>query len=204
MKKIKNNLNGMVMDYYRDAMLPALESRIKHFGAQTPGNTAFSFDMPLPLKNGHLAILHDTKLSHILIPKQMKEAEDETMALADLEKFVRDEGHAYIHLKSPLLTRLHLPRPNGDTVRALCTSKDMGCSGIRIHLPSRMDLRPGVALDLDLFVNKKNNPIAVRGIVSKIEHTCEEEIVRCAIDIRFGPLSADALRKITKYVRSQT
>ncbi|MDH7481201.1 MAG: hypothetical protein QHH26_04380 [Armatimonadota bacterium] len=202
--KPRTNLNGIVMDYYRNAVRSAWQSRIESLTAVTASNAELSGAIPLPFKSGYSAIPHDANVSHtILTSKQIKEADDEAMALAELERFVRDEGHAYFQLKSPLLIRLYLPRPNGDTVRALCTSGDMGCSGVRVYLPSRMDLKPGVALDLDLFVNKKNNPVAIKGVVSKIEHKCEKELVRYAIDIRFGPLNADALHKITEYVKSQ-
>ena len=166
-------------------------------------NPAMPADLPIRLKGNRSATLHDTGLPCPTLPiHEVQEIQEDSLLMADLEHFIRNNRDSFLHLRIPLLTRAYVPRPGDQIVRILCVSEEVGCAGIKILLPCRLDLKPGSALAMELFIPGRGNPVPVRGVVSKISHTAAEDIVRYVIEVRFGPLTADALRDIARFVHA--
>jgi len=151
-----------------------------------------------PLREGSIR-----KNASALVGNDFQQTEGKILDCTSLEEFVKNLGKELFRLEKPLVVKIYLPRPNQEAIRAFCSATDIGCSGIRIGLPSRLNLSPGVTLDLEIFPSNHQKSIPVKGIVSKITRDLCGSVPRCLIEIRFGPLEDETLRSIAEYVRTQ-
>lgn len=156
-------------------------------------------DLPIPLKGGHTAALHDTGVQFTVLPGGL-DSESGMLPILGLDDFISQHRESLIHLLQPLLVRLNLAHKSGDTVRILCASEDVGCKGIRLMLPCQLGLCAGKTLDMELFLPQATDPIKVNGTVRRVQRSNAEDMVRYAVEVEFGQLSGLTERELAAFI----
>jgi len=118
------------------------------------------------------------------------------------EKAMPDAHESYIHLSRSLLVRLNVRGSNGDTVPVLCVSREVKHTGLKMRLPSRLNLTPGAVLDMELFTLFRETPVAVKAVVRKVTRAAGGDIVRYVVEVKFKSLTPTAEHEINAFIHA--
>ena len=152
-------------------------------------------DLPIPMKNGHASVLHDTGAGFSILS-----GPGSSNALQDPNALIGQQHEKMVHLDRSLLVRLNITRKSGETISVLCTSEEVGRTGVRVHLPCKMGLESGINLDAELFLNGSIEPTTTHGIVRSVDRMSHEDINRFMIEIEFSHLSSRASEEISSFL----
>lgn len=185
------------VDIFGDGMFTVQDggrSTASAFSSTVGGSAAL--DLPIPMKNGHASALHDTGVRF----KIVSEPEHPGPNLLDPEAFIEQHHEKLTHLEKSLTVRLTLERRSNNAVRILCASEDVGCNGIRIHLPCKLSLIQGSSVGMELFLPTSKRPVSVQGIVREVTRSESEDIIRYKVDIEFSRVSSPESEEIAAFV----
>jgi len=163
----------------------------------TPSN----MDLPILLKGSHTAALHDTGVGFAILPTGTPTELEEGLPIRDVDELTGTQRETLVHLTRSLLVRLNLTRHSED-LRILCASEDIGCGGLLLTLPCRMDLSSGNTLDMELFLPSAKQPIRVHGTVQNVSRTVGEDVIRYIVEVKFGQLDAAIEREIAAFAHA--
>jgi hypothetical protein len=89
---------------------------------------------------------------------------------------------------------------NGELVRVLCTSNEVGCAGLKMSLPCLLGLTNGKVLAMELFIPRSDKPIPVRGTVRKIVYSSTDTAVQYVAEVDFKHLDSAAELRLASFV----
>ncbi len=116
------------------------------------------------------------------------------------EKAMPNPQDSYIHLSRSMMVRLNLRRANGEVTPVLCVSHDLSHTGLKMRLPCRLNLTPGVLLEMELFTLFSKTPVAVKAFVQKVVRNAGSDVVRFVVEVRFKGLSPAAEHEINAFI----
>lgn len=105
----------------------------------------------------------------------------------------------FARLARTLLVKLNLDR-NGDATGILCGSRDMGCKGMSLMLPCRLDLKPGQSLDMELYLPSTGEPAVVHSEVRRVIRETRGDSVRYRVEVVFVRLGRATQKEISDFV----
>lgn len=155
-------------------------------------------NLPLTLGGSHAASLHDTGVEFTVLPE-----------ISDQEHILPIEPHslAVLHresltaLQRTLTVRLTLER-EGAPVRMICGSKEMGCRGMILSLPCKLDLKSGMAFDMEVFLPSLNRPVETHATVRSVSRAADDSTVRYKVEVDFDKLTSSAEHEIGSFVQA--
>ena len=155
-------------------------------------------NLPLTLDGSHAASLHDTGVGFPVLPQA-----------TDQEHVLPIEPHALAVLSHETLTslqrtltvRLTLDR-EGSPVKIICGSRELGCRGMVLSLPCKLDLKPGMTFDMELFLPSTNRPVETRAMVRRVSRAAGEDSIRYTVEVDFDKLTNPAEHEIDSFVQS--
>lgn len=205
--KRNTRIEAVAMAYFKDALSrwtndPSIDCQS---GAASPDesplNTKAIARLPIPLRNGRVAALHDTGVEGTVLPERLVTVEEDANTDAQRTPTVDEDCEPYVHLNRLLLVRFNLPRPNGETARVLCVTEDIQHTGLKLRLPCKLGLRPGMVVATQLFISPQD-PVTVKTVVRTVSRTAGGDVVRYVVEMRFKDLSAAAEHEINTFVRA--
>lgn len=153
-------------------------------------------NLPLALAGSHAASLHDTGVGFTVLPET-----------SDLEHVLPVEPHGLAgphretltSLQRSLTVRLELER-DGSPVKIICGSRDLGCRGMILSLPCKLDLKPGMAFDMELFLPSVNRPVETHATVRRVSQAADDDSIRYRVEVDFDKLTSSAEHEIGSYI----
>ena len=154
-------------------------------------------NLPLTLGGSHAASLHDTGVGFSVLPETS----------GDQEHVLPIEPHSLVGLRRETLTslqrsltvRLVLER-DGSPVKIICGSRDLGCRGMILCLPCKLDLKPGMAFDMELFLPSVNRPVETHATVRRVSQAADDDSIRYRVEVDFDKLTSSAEHEIGSYI----
>lgn len=163
------------------------------------GSTLPAPNLPLTLGGSHAASLHDTGVSFSVLPDISVDQEHvlpiEPHSLAVLHR------ETLTSLQRSLTVRLVLER-DGSPVKIICGSKDLGSRGMILNLPCKLDLKPGMAFDMELFLPPVNRPVETHATVRRVSRAADDDTVRYRVEVDFDKLTSTAEHEIASFVQA--
>ncbi len=195
------------MAYFKDALSrrtndPSVDCQSGAASAdESPLHTNAIARLPIPLRNGRLATLHDTGVEGTVLPERLPTMAENAATDAQPTATVDEDCEPYVHLNRSLLVRLSLPRANGETARILCVVEDIQGTGLKLRLPCKLGLRPGMVVAMELFISPED-PVTAKAVVRTVSRTPAGDVVRYVVEMRFKDLSAAAEREINAFIQA--
>lgn len=156
-------------------------------------------NLPLALGGSHAASLHDTGVGFIVLPEISSDQEHilpiEPHSLAVLHR------ESLTALQRTLTVRLTLQR-EGSPVRIVCGSREMGCTGMILSLPCKLNLEPGMAFDMEVFLPSVNRPVETHATVRKVSRAPDDDTIRYKVEVNFDKLTNSAEHEIGSFVQA--
>lgn len=157
-------------------------------------------DMPVPVKHLRTSALLDTGIA-LRTSQEAASTNREESNIIEFDHLVGRRMENCVHLDKPLLVRIRLLRQAGEVVRVLAESREMRSGGLRIALPCTLGLRSGSIVDMELFLESGEDPLAVRGRVNRAVSSNSEDVEKHCLDIDFDTPSSTALNRIDSFLQ---
>lgn len=118
------------------------------------------------------------------------------------EAFPRQQPQSFVHLDESLLIRLKTPDNGDERILVCCGSKEIGRSGLRLMLPTSLNLRQGSSLDMELFLTTEQQPVRVEGEVRSVRPVRGQDSVFYGIEVKFVQTDSSFERKISDFIQT--
>lgn len=173
--------------------------RSKAYVGPASGSSLPAPNLPLTSGGSHAASLHDTGVGFSVLPEIPSDQEHilpiEPGALAVLHR------EKLTSLQRTLTVRLTLQR-EGSPVKLVCGSKELGCRGMILSLPCKLDLKPGAGFDLEVFLPSLNRPVETHATVRKVGRAANNDTIRYKVEVDFDRLTSSAEHEIASFVQA--
>lgn len=148
-----------------------------------------------------LKVVSSTSMYKRTIPQQG--AIEDFMNAIELESSFHPTRRTLVHLERPLLVGLNLRR-NGEMIKIYCDSRDIGYNTLRITTPCTLGIKPGMHMELDLYLGDSADSIRIDARVSRIDASHAEDIVRFVVELEYTALSSVAQAQICHLIQESS
>ncbi|MGB9589053.1 MAG: hypothetical protein ACPL7O_12815, partial [Armatimonadota bacterium] len=148
-----------------------------------------------------LKVASSTSMYKRTIPQQG--AIEDFMNAIELESSFHPTRRTLVHLERPLLVGLNLQR-NGEMIKVYCESRDIGYDTLRITTPCKLGIKPGMQMELDLYLGDSADSIRIDARVLRIDPSHAEDIVRFVVELEYTALSSVAQAQICHLIQESS
>lgn len=148
-----------------------------------------------------LKVAPSTSMYKRTIPQQG--AIEEFMNAIEMENALHPNRRTLVHLERPLLVGLNIRR-NGEMIKVYCDGKDIGYNTLRITTPCKLGIKPGMQMELDLFLGDSDDSIRIDARVLRIDPSHAEDIVRFVVELEYTALSSVAQAQIYRLIQESS
>jgi len=173
--------------------------RSKGYTGPASGSSLPAPNLPLTHGGSHAASLHDTGVGFSVLPEISSDQEHilpiEPGSLAVLHR------EALTSLQRTLTVRMTLQK-EGSPIKVICASRELGCRGMILSLPCKMDMKPGMGFDLEVFLPSLNRPVETHATVRKVGRSADDDAIRYKVEVAFDKLASSAEHEIDSFVQA--